>query len=132
MKLKISPEKTLRQIQEEFHREFPFLRIEFFQKPHRTREASAKEDLLDSSLPVGKVSKARGEISITDTTKVKELEQKLQKDFHLYAQVFRKAGNIWLETSTTDDWTLEAQQAEGRESEKQYIHSMHNFADERD
>jgi len=39
---------------------------------------------------------------------------------------------VWLQTTTTDDWTLEQQEQAAKESETEYIRSMHNFADERD
>ncbi|HXH20173.1 MAG TPA: hypothetical protein VNJ07_13940 [Chitinophagales bacterium] len=131
MKLQLKSSKKLRDIQREFHKEFPYLKIEFFKNPHKKGQASAKKDLLDSSLTLGKVAKAQGELDVSAKMKVYELEQQLRRDFGLNVQVFRKAGNVWMETSATDGWTLEEQQAEARESEKQYIHSMHNFADER-
>ncbi len=108
------------------------LKIEFFNKPHRADEPSAKKDLLNNSLKVSEVSKSpAGEISITGKSKVNEIEQALRKEFALYAQVFRKSGKVWLQTTTTDEWTLDQQQQAARESETQYVHSMHNFADEK-
>lgn len=132
MKLQIKPNKKLKDIQREFHAEFPMLKIEFFKKPHMEEEASAKKDLQDTSLTVGEVTKGKGEMTITSRLKVYELEQRLRRDFGLYVQVFRKAGNVWLETSTTDGLTLGEQQAAARESATTYRYSAHNFADERD
>jgi len=132
MKLQIKPNRTLNDIQKEFHAEFPMLKLEFFKKPHRADEPSAKKDLLTGSVKVSEVSKApAGEFSVTGKSKVSEVEQALRKDFALYAQVFRKSGKVWLETTTTDEWTLDQQQQAAKESETEYIHSMHNFADER-
>ncbi|MNF16790.1 hypothetical protein D3C80_2199700 [compost metagenome] len=41
----------------------------------------------------------------------------VEKDFWeklgLSAQIFRKSGNLWIETSLTDDWTLARQNDEG-------------------
>ena len=47
--------------------------------------------------------------------KVEELERILKKDFGLRAQVFRKSGNLWLETTMTDGWTLAQQNYHGKE-----------------
>ncbi|MFZ9982087.1 MAG: hypothetical protein ACO3FI_08660 [Cyclobacteriaceae bacterium] len=32
----------------------------------------------------------------------------------LLVKIFRKSGNVWIETSLTDDWTLERQNEEGK------------------
>jgi len=42
----------------------------------------------------------------------------VEKDFEslgLFAEVFRKSGNVWIETSLTNDWTLQQQNLEGEE-----------------
>ena len=43
-----------------------------------------------------------------------ELEERFEKDFGLHVQVFRKSGNIWLETSVSDDLTLAQQNEKGK------------------
>lgn len=133
MKLQIKPGKTLKDIQNEFHNAFPMLKLEFFKKPHRADEPSAKKDVVNNSLKISEVTKApAGELIITAKSKVNEIEQALRSDFALFAQVFRKSGKVWLQTTTTDDWTIEQQEQAAKESETEYIRSMHNFADERD
>jgi hypothetical protein len=46
--------------------------------------------------------------------RVSELEQLLGNRYGLGVQVFRKAGNSWVETILTDSWTLEEQNNEGQ------------------
>ena len=43
-----------------------------------------------------------------------ELE-KFAKEFDLFIQVFRRSGNLWLETTATDNWSLHHQNEQGRE-----------------
>ena len=38
------------------------------------------------------------------------------KTFGLSAQVFRLSGDVWLETTSTDNWTLEEQNSTGQEA----------------
>jgi hypothetical protein len=45
---------------------------------------------------------------------VADLEFRLEKEYGLHIQVFRKSGNIWLETTATDNWTLDRQNQEGK------------------
>ena len=43
-------------------------------------------------------------------------DEKIFKDqFSLAVQVFRRSGNLWLETTMTDNWTLRQQNEHGRE-----------------
>ncbi len=57
----------------------------------------------------------RGELALSDNMTVGELEKKLQVEFGLQAQVSRKSGNCWLETTMTDNWTLKQQNDHGRD-----------------
>ena len=46
---------------------------------------------------------------------VADLEKAFMNKFGLLTQVFRRSGNIWLETSITDGWSLKQQNDLGRE-----------------
>ena len=56
-----------------------------------------------------------GDINIVPKMTVKELEQQFLHLYGLFVQVFRKSGNVWLETTVTDNWTLEQQNRQGEE-----------------
>lgn len=67
----------------------------------------------DTKLKLLKKDKAKVEILANMT--VNELEQLFKTKFGLNIQIFRKSGNSWLETTVTDNWTLEKQNEEGEE-----------------
>lgn len=46
-----------------------------------------------------------------------QVERLFEQEYALHVQVFRKSGSTWLETSVTDDLTLEQQQAKAVASE---------------
>ena len=54
-------------------------------------------------------------IEIEERMKVSELEKLFKDKFKLAVQVFRKSGNLWLETTMTDNWSLLQQNNHGRE-----------------
>ena len=56
-----------------------------------------------------------GYIEITGAMKVTDLEKIFKNQFSLVVQVFRKSGKIWLETTITDNWTLDQQNNHGSE-----------------
>ena len=54
-------------------------------------------------------------ISINGHQKVDTLEQHFNDHFGINIQVFRKSGKSWLQTTTTDEWTLTEQNKKGEE-----------------
>ncbi len=111
MEIHINKTKTINSIQEEFQKHFPYLKIEFYTHAHSQGEGSSKKSTLNSNLTIGAVLKHELSeiIKIDELMKVAELEGVFAKNFGLSIQVFRKSGNLWLQTTTTDNWTLAEQ-----------------------
>lgn len=110
----------LSSVQSNFNAVFPYLKLEFFKHHHNVGEANAKKDM---TLAAGVIrfknnTASPKEIAISSDMPVAVLEQLFREQFGLSAQVFRKSGNTWLETSFTDDWSLEKQNREGFELSK--------------
>lgn len=121
MKIHVSPEKTISQIQEEFTEVFPFLKLVFFSKPHKAYKSShAKFLISETGRTLGSMEKQpkNGDLYIELEMPTWQLERLFEEEFGLHVQVFRKSGNTWLETSVTDDLTLEDQNAKGKASER--------------
>ena len=116
MKMKISKDRKLKDLQEEFSSYFPFLRIEFYSKPHGMGFASSDNEMLDSNLTVGEVCdlSALGYMPLHGHQKVGDFEQLFAKTFGLNVQVLRKSYGKWLQTWATDIWTIEEQNNRGR------------------
>lgn len=112
--ISITPQETLIEFKEGFSAMFPNLKVEFFNHDHTTGEGNAASDLLkDLDLSLADVSNVDHEftISVDGHKKVSTLETEFA-DLGINLQVFRKSGNVWLQTTTTDDWTLAAQNRE--------------------
>jgi len=111
----ITDNKTIQEVQTEFNNKFPFLKIEFYTEEHGNHEGSPKAAEIDKSQTIDDVrtKKKEGELSIHANQKVSTLEQNFHQIYGLNAQVFRKSGNLWLQTSATDDWTLHKQNEKG-------------------
>lgn len=117
MSIAINGSRKLYEIQNDFNAVFPYLKIEFFKAPHKIGESNTKNQLHDLNKAVSdcRMKNAEGFIEFNELTTVGELEARFYDDFGLSAQVFRKSGNVWLETSATDSWTLRQQNEEGAE-----------------
>lgn len=121
MKLHVDDKRNISEIQEEFNSVFPYLKIEFFKKPHETGEASPLNEMLpsDSSLGKWRTIHNEGDLVISADTTVDAVETMFQEKFGVSAQVFRKSGAVWLETSATDSWTLKEQNEQGEFMEQE-------------
>lgn len=115
MVIHLSDDKTIAQIQKEFNTLFPFLKIGFFTKGHKAFEGTAKKSIIASETKLKLVKKEKTKVQISSGMTVNELEQLFKTKFGLNIQIFRKSGNSWLETTVTDNWTLEKQNEEGEE-----------------
>jgi hypothetical protein len=117
MRLHIAPNRLISDIQTDFNEAFPFLKVEFFNTRSFTRSDFMANQIISSQRKIGdgQLAITDGDIEIGEEMKVKELERIFKDQFSLATQVFRKSGNIWLETTMTDDWTLKQQNDHGRE-----------------
>ena len=111
----ITDEKRLADIQLEFQEKFPALKLEFYSAPHQVGTGSTNQELLPATAEIGTVRRIHksGDLSINGHLKVKTLEQLFFEQYGLNVQVFRKSGDIWLQTTSTDEWTLTEQNNRG-------------------
>lgn len=117
MYLHIAPNLLISDIQKEFNALFPFLKIEFFNNKSLFRADYSSKQIIPSTRKIVDSQSAflDGGIEIDQEMKVSALEQLFRTRFNLAVQVFRKSGTLWLETTMTDNWTLQQQNNHGRE-----------------
>jgi hypothetical protein len=115
----------LKEVQEEFSRNYPYLKIDFTRRKGGTRLApingTGRPDITGQPDDQGEVIGSAAqrllwhEFGVSDNMRVDELEVLLQYEFGLPAQILRKSGNLWLETSMTEHWTLRQQNDRGQD-----------------
>jgi hypothetical protein len=118
MYLEINGERLIGEIQKDFSSMYPFLKIEFFRNGKIRRDRYP----IDKIIPSGKRlkeawqwKKDQGKLEVSDKMSVTDFENAFMDEFGLSAQVFRRSGNLWLETTITDYWTLKQQNDHGKE-----------------
>jgi hypothetical protein len=118
MHLEINGERLISDVQKDFGSVYPFLKIEFFRNGKIRRDRYSANKLIPATQPVKNAwhyKKDNGLLDLTDSLTVTDFENALMDQFGLSAQVFRRSGNLWLETTITDYWTLKQQNEHGRE-----------------
>lgn len=131
MRLIINAETAIKDLRKEFSLSYPFLKLEFFQNDNKTKTRHTVLSTVDHHKLLGEIwdqKKAEGVIEVTDNITVMELENLFMEEFGLAVQVFRKSGNIWLQTTMTDGLTLKQQNDHGEEISTGYKDEMKNIA----
>jgi hypothetical protein len=119
MKLNIGSNRLISEVQDEFNKSFPYLKLEFFPPTKKAKDQSGLflNRLMPHNKKIGECQSkiTDGLFEFSESMKVSELEQKLKDQFGLIVQVFRHSGNLWLQTTMTDNWTLQKQNEHGME-----------------
>jgi len=113
--IEVDKNQTIDFINSQFNKVYPFLRIGFFKEGHTKGNSVQRSKMILGNVKIIELM-LRGNSEIVDfngQTTVWELEQEFEKKFGLHIQVFRKSGSIWLETTATDNWSLEQQNEQG-------------------
>ena len=118
MLLSINGDRLVKDVQQDFSSTYPYLKLEFIRTNGIHKEQARKENQIKHEQQL-RLAKGRdihkGDLLIEETMSVAELEKAFKDKFGLIAQVFRRSGNIWLETSITDSWSLKHQNELGME-----------------
>jgi len=112
--LNISGKKQIRDLQLAFNSVYPFLRIEFYKEQPGLKAGHKKYLEGSSSLTAAGLTNA-GNMLISDSMTVSQLENQLKDNFGLKAHAFRKSGTMWLEITMTGNWSLKHQNQHGQE-----------------
>lgn len=117
MNLLIDDSRQIQQIQDDFNMLFPFLKLELFKTTSFSRNSKSTTNnplkCIDQTLARYRTTFNGKNIIITPEMTVHELESSFIEIYGLTPLVLRKSGNIWLETSITENWTLDEQNKQG-------------------
>ena len=116
MKIRINKETTIEAIQKEFNAYYPYLKIEFFRNFPKNKPIMKAEILtmVESLKHIDNFYEGKI-VDVSKNLTVHEVNTDFEMLFGLGAHIFRKSGNVWVETSLTEDWTLEDQNKEGEQ-----------------
>ena len=116
MNLQLQAQKSIKELKQEFSNSFPFLKIEFFVRGHQAGEASPLSEELPVTATLIEVTGVlrEGTLTINPKDTVAAVEKRLEHEFGLPAQIFRKQKGVWIETTATDHLTLEEQNQMGK------------------
>jgi hypothetical protein len=108
MHIQLHDDITLKEIKTVFSDFYPYLRLEFYSKPHLLYESSNERDVLPDEKRLKEIKDIHidGVIDIQPTEKVTDLEFEFQRRFGLPVQVLRLEQGEWSQTTGMDTFTL--------------------------
>ena len=119
MQIRVEGNMMIHQLQEVFTQAFPFLKVEFFKKGvGALQQRHTAQNIIGPEKKFKEIPHFREcveSIEIAENMTVQELESMFDNCFGLAIQVFRRSGNLWLETTVTDTWSLKRQNDHGQE-----------------
>jgi hypothetical protein len=127
MVIQINPTKKISEFQNEFIAFFPFLKIEFFMKSHEVGASSSSNDMyFNRTMTMGDIGNVQADsaFEFTPQMRIDVFEQGLWKQYGLAVQVFCKSMDTYVETTSSDSLTLEAENKNGEIA----VHGNTNFA----
>ena len=119
MKIEIKKGHTIADVQHAFNERYPHLKLVMFTKLHEAYKGSNAKFMItktEQDIESILLHPKEGFLYIEADMPVWQVERLFEQEFGLHVQVFRQSGNVWLETSKTDDLTLEQQEAKGKSS----------------
>ena len=105
----VNPNTTVNELMCQFSEQFPFLRLALYEGVGSKKRAATENDF------ALKTEKKSVEIKFESTTKVRDFIDELEKSLGWKVQILRSSGKLYLETSVTNQWTLDRQNQEGAE-----------------
>lgn len=111
MLLKIDDNLQVIDIQEKFNECFPYLKIEFYDEVHGWHKPSGERHQINARYLLERVRHKHdsGVLEIKSSYKTGKVEQDFRHLFGLNVQIYRLQQNTWVQTTGTDDLTLQQQ-----------------------
>lgn len=120
MILNINDNQFIIDLQERFAECFPYLKIEFYEKPSACGKIPPKHQMLPGNLRISDCRRIHdpGLLDIKSYYKTGRVELDFKEIFGLHVQIFRQEANRWTGTCKTKNLTLQQQSEIAR-------HTMH-------
>jgi hypothetical protein len=122
MKITITGNRKVADIQKDFNLLFPFLNLEFFDlaEDKMVSYTSSGRDFPQLCVKDIRGEQKDGELVVGLHMTVMQLEHILSEEFGLQAEVFERSGNQWMRYSLNGYWTLYHKNEAGRRTAFRY------------
>jgi len=107
--MNVTPTTSVNELMQQFSERFPFLRLYLYEEFGSQKRAANDHDFALKS------GKKNIQVNFESSTKVLDFIDQMEKLLGWKVQILRCSGKLYIETSVTNQWTLERQNQEGAE-----------------
>ena len=113
MEIHFNPETTIKEVQHQFTLAFPHLKLGFFKDLNHDQVLTADELIKNEKVKFSEFAdkSISGTLFFVSNLTIVEFERSVLEQFGFHLQVFRKSGNTWLVTTSSDSKTFAEQEA---------------------
>jgi hypothetical protein len=132
MIVEIKKNSQLKDIQDCFVHNFPFLRLQFYNvDTHRKNNSNKATYYTDLHTPVKDATQLTHDLflELHYWQKTGTIEKVFRDKAVLHVHVFRKHGEHWIQTTGTDELTLEEQNNIGLKDTQDYLHGNNRYVE---
>jgi len=111
----IQQDNDIRQVRQHFNDLYPYLKINFFLSRKNEKELNAHSIVFSDAVKLKEINPvfSGGDIEVSDDMSILDFENEFLRRFGLSVQVSRRSGNLWLDTTKTNQWSLKEQNDHG-------------------
>ena len=123
MHIQVNDTTTIRSMAETFSDFYPYLKLEFYNRPPDKFNTYSEDDLIFPGKTIGEIMQAHAPaiIEILPLSKVAHIENEFMQRLGLPIQILRKEKSHWEQTTGMNDFTLKELNELGRSSSDEFI-----------
>lgn len=116
-KLTITKTTTLNELKDWFTKSFPLLKIEIYNKDHHEGEGNTSSEQINTNSTLTEIgfNGESIEFVIFEDYSTNLAEHMFHTKLNINVQIFRLNKNTWIQTISTDNWTLKEQMSKAKE-----------------
>ena len=116
-KLKLSEKTSITEVKEWFSSCFPLLKIEIYNKEHQSGEGNSITEQINGNVQLSTLGYSGESIEfvIFEDYSTNLVEHMFLTKLRVNAQIFRLNNKTWIQTISTDNWTLAEQMKRAKE-----------------
>ena len=115
-KITVTDTTKVHEIKDRFTATFPLLKIEVYNTKHESGEGNSAQELIKKDVTLKEIGYKGGDIELVvfDDYSTNLVEHIFESKLNLNVQIFRLNKDLWIQTISTDNWTLKEQMGRAR------------------
>jgi hypothetical protein len=123
MHIHIHDQTSVKEIQDVFAVYYPFLRLNFYKKPHKHFEANPEKERLSENIVIADIIHTHIDsvLEMMPDQRIDAVEEEFLKRFGLSIQILKKEKGAWVQTTGLDSYSLKEVNELSKNDDDEYV-----------